>query len=84
MAGMVLLLQAMAFWAAYNGWTGGADMKVFVGLLGLHRWNGLMALVASGIAGTGIWIYTGNRRAKFPAVTVVALTVAISFYISIL
>jgi len=68
----VLLCQAMVFLAGYHGWMGGADMKVFVGLLGMVPAAGMASLIASGVWGTLVWVWTGNRNATFPAVLVSA------------
>jgi Flp pilus assembly protein protease CpaA len=70
----ILFCQAVVFFAGYHGWMGGADMKVFVGLLGLFPLAGGISLIASGIWGAAVWMWTGNRKAKFPAVTIIAIT----------
>jgi len=68
----ILFCQAIVFFAGYYGWMGGADMKVFVGLLGLFPLAGMTALSVSGVWGMVVWIWTGRRNATFPAVTVSA------------
>jgi len=70
----ILLCQAVVFFAGYHGWMGGADMKVFVGLLGLFPSAGVAALIACGMWGGVVWAWTGRRNATFPAVTVSAFS----------
>lgn len=73
------MLQAAVFCAGYYGWMGGADMKVFVGLLGLLPLAGVAALFASGFAGAVVWVWTGKRNSRFPAVTVSVVSVWLMF-----
>ena len=74
----VVFFQAIVIFAAYYGWMGGADMKVFVGLLGLFPMLGLIALCVTGMWGAVVWTYSQNRDATFPAVTVSAFAVALT------
>lgn len=68
----ILFVQTVVIFTGYRGWMGGADMKVFGGLLGLMPEAGLAAIIASGVVGGVVWAWTGDRKAKFPAVAVSA------------
>lgn len=80
---LVLFIQTAIIFAGYHNWMGGADMKVFGGLLGLVPEMGMAAFIASGIVGGIVWVCTGNRKAKFPAVTISAVAAALTFVTSI-
>ncbi|MCJ7434972.1 MAG: prepilin peptidase [Anaerolineales bacterium] len=75
---LLVLFQAAVILAGYYGWMGGADMKVFGGLLGLFPFAGIVAFIASGIVGAVVWGVTQRRDATFPAVAVSAFVVALA------
>lgn len=56
--------------AAWKGWMGGADWKMWIGLYGLWPLGGIAALLAAGIIGI-LCLLLGRRR--FPGVTAFAL-----------
>jgi Flp pilus assembly protein protease CpaA len=79
---LVVWIQAAVILAGYYGWMGGADMKIFTGLIGLLPLEGFVAFIASGVVGGVIWAWTRNRKAQFPAVAVSAFAVAITMIVA--
>jgi Flp pilus assembly protein protease CpaA len=79
---LVLFIQVVVIFAGYHNWMGGADMKVFGGLLGLIPEAGIAAIIASGVVGGILWAWTGRRDVKFPAVTVSAFAMGVAVMIS--
>lgn len=80
---LVVVFQSAITMAAYYNWMGGADMKVFVGLLGLFPEVGIAAFIATGIWGAVVWAYTRRKDATFPAVTVVAFTACLTVIVMV-
>ncbi len=79
----ITLVFAMLTISAYNGWLGGADWKVQVGLFGLWPAAGLVAFLVSGIWG-GINTFKARKVGmKFPAVTATALAVILTFFMEL-
>ena len=78
-AALCLFAIAMLTLAALNGWMGGADWKVLVGLFGLWPLAGFAALIVSGGWGLIVMLRTGNRNARFPGVTVFAISAILTF-----
>ena len=65
--------------AAFEGWMGGADYKILAGLTALWSLGGLVALLAAGIWGGMVVLFTRNRFSTFPGVTAMAFGVALTF-----
>jgi Flp pilus assembly protein protease CpaA len=76
---LVMFFQGAVVMAGYYGWMGGADMKVFGGLLGLVPTAGIAAFIATGMWGAVVWIYTRRKDATFPAVTIIAFLTGLTF-----
>jgi Flp pilus assembly protein protease CpaA len=75
---LVVWIQCAVILAGYYGWMGGADMKIFTGLMGLLPMEGFVAFIASGVVGGIVWAWTRDRKAQFPAVAVSAFAVVLS------
>jgi len=69
--------------AALNGWMGGADWKVLVGLFGLWPVAGFAALIGAGAWGLVEMIKTRNRNARFPGVSAFAVAVILTFLVQL-
>jgi hypothetical protein len=78
-AALCLFAIAVLTLAALNGWMGGADWKVLVGLFGLWPQAGFAALILSGVWGFFLMLRTGQRNARFPGVTVFAISAILTF-----
>jgi Flp pilus assembly protein protease CpaA len=79
---LVVWIQAAVILAGYYGWMGGADMKIFTGLIGLLPLEGFVAFIASGVVGGIVWAWTRDKKAQFPAVAVSAFAVAITIIVT--
>jgi len=64
---------------ALQGWMGGADWKVLVGLWGLWTLAGIAALVGAGVWGVVMLIRTHDRNVSFPGIAAFALAVLLTF-----
>ena len=70
--------------AALEGWMGGADYKVLASLTALWSLGGLAALLAAGIWGGTVVLFTRNRFSTFPGVTAMAFGVGLTFLAELL
>ena len=78
----VLSIFAMAVvtLAAFQGWMGGADWKVLIGLFGLVPLAGFVALIVAGAWGGLAILLTGNRNVRFPGVTAFAFAACLTVF----
>jgi Flp pilus assembly protein protease CpaA len=67
--------------AAFEGWMGGADYKILASLTALWSLGGLVALLAAGIWGGTVVLFTRNRLSTFPGVTAMAFGMALIFLV---
>ena len=72
---VILLITTLAL----QGWMGGADWKVLVGLWGLWILAGIAALVGAGVWGVVMLIRTHDRNVSFPGIAAFALAVLLTF-----
>ena len=78
-SGLFLFAMSVITFAAFKGWMGGADWKVLIGLFGLWPLAGFAALVVAAIWGGAIILLSGDRNARFPAVTAFAFAACLTF-----
>ena len=64
--------------AAFEGWMGGADYKILASLTALWSLGGLVALLAAGIWGGTVLLFTRNRFSTFPGVTAMTFGVSLA------
>ena len=69
--------------AAFEGWMGGADYKILASLTALWSLGGLVALLAAGIWGGTVVLFTRNRLCTFPGITAMAFGVALTFLVEL-
>ena len=77
---MLILLLTILAW---NGWMGGADWKVLVGLFGLWPIAGFAAILTAGLWGVVEMIRKRDRNARFPGITAYALASGLTFLIEL-
>lgn len=79
LTGLSIFVMAAITLAALNGWMGGADWKILIGLFGLWPPAGCVALVIAGIWGGLAMLLSGDRNAHFPGVTAFAFGACLTF-----
>lgn len=80
---LIGFIEIVLTMAALNGWMGGADWKVLVGLFGLWPVAGFAALIGAGAWGLVEMIKTRNRNARFPGVSAFAVAVILTFLVQL-
>ncbi len=70
--------------AAFEGWMGGADYKILASLTALWSLGGLAALLAAGIWGVIVVLFTRDRFSTFPGVTGMAFGVFLTSLMELL
>ena len=76
-----LVLTALVIFFWQKGWMGGADAKVFVGLLGIWYTAALAAFFAVGIWGAVLLLR--KERKSFPALVAIAVGTGLTYTIEI-
>jgi Flp pilus assembly protein protease CpaA len=79
MGGVQVLIIMLLTIAAFNGWMGGADWKMIVGLFGLWPAAGFASLVFAAVRGAVVVIWSRNINKTFPGVTTYALATVLTF-----
>lgn len=78
----VFLIQGLITLITWFNGMGGADWKMQCGLFGLHPLMGLVSVLAEGIWGAVLLLRHGPQ-ARFPKLSVMALSSALTFLIDI-
>jgi Flp pilus assembly protein protease CpaA len=76
---LVLLLTLLA----WNGWMGGADWKVLVGLFGLWPVAGFAAILTAGLWGLVEMVRKRDRNVRFPGIAAYAAATGLTFLIEL-
>jgi len=76
-ASIPLIMVVFLTTAGMLGWMGGADAKVQAGLWGAWPLAGMLALVATGVAGAVVMIRARSWKARLPAIAVSAISILV-------